>query len=313
MAAKTPSTQPNVRAPAAASPPSNSVTSPGSTGEMMPQPRMIRTSVRKMNRTAGSRPVAGRAADTPEAQGPTPALASLSPTKNGTRSIRRESFRFVPHFYAMSPALLRALVAWLLLLTAAVAQTGELRFSQSLKAEDRAEAGLTRLSSDEIAVIDALVRRDTGTRAGTAAGDQTPVSFSQRLSVSERGAAGLAKLNATELPKLDAFVARHQSARLARSLLAPPTYVTRPSRVTPTEKKKERQIHGSYSLSFGVGSGGYSEKSGSMMLTLDDPERGLSISVGYTETHTKGGYIYRDPFYDPLRGGPMDTVAPFRP
>ena len=213
----------------------------------------------------------------------------------------------------MSPALLRALVAWLLLLTAAVAQTGELRFSQSLKAEDRAEAGLTRLSSDEIAVIDALVRRDTGTRAGTAAGDQTPVSFSQRLSVSERGAAGLAKLNATELPKLDAFVARHQSARLARSLLAPPTYVTRPSRVTPTEKKKERQIHGSYSLSFGMGSGGYSEKSGSMMLTLDDPERGFSISVGYTETHTKGGYIYRDPFYDPLRGGPMDTVAPFRP
>jgi len=240
-------------------------------------------------------------------------MASLRPTKDGTRSIRRESFRFVPHFSAMSPAPLRAVVAWLFLLTAAVAQTSEIRFSQSLTADDRAAAGLTRLTSDEVAVIDALVRRDTGTRAGTASGEQAPATFSQRLSVNERSAAGLAKLNTTELPKLDTLIARHQSARLARSLLAPPSYVTRPSRVTPTETKKGREIHGSYSLSFGFGSGGYSEKSGSMMLTLDDPERGLSISVGYTETHTKGGYIYRDPFYDPLRGGPMDTVAPFRP
>ena len=217
----------------------------------------------------------------------------------------------------MSPALVRSLVAWLLVLSAAVAQTGDVRFSQTLSAEDRTAAGLPRLSSDEVAVIDALVRRDTGTRAGTAANDQASATFSQRLSADERRAAGLAKLSAVELPKLDAFVARHQSARLARSLLAPPSYVTRPSRVTPTETKKGREIHGSYSLSFGFGSGGYSEKSGSMMLTLEDPERGYSISVGYSETHTKGGYIYRDPLYDPLRdplrGGPMDTATPFRP
>jgi hypothetical protein len=217
----------------------------------------------------------------------------------------------------MSPAVLRRLVAWLLVLAAAVAQASDVRFSQALSAEDRTAAGLPRLTSDEVAVIDALVRRDTGTRAGTDAKDPTPATFSQRLNANERRAAGLAKLGPAELPKLDAFVARHQSARLARSLLAPPSYVTRPSRVTPTETKKGRQIHGSYSLSFGFGSGGYSEKSGSMMLTLEDPERGFSISVGYSETHTKGGYIYRDPLHDPLRdplrGGPMDTVTPFRP
>lgn len=217
----------------------------------------------------------------------------------------------------MRPALLRSLVAWLFVLSAAVAQTGDVRFSQALSAEDRNAAGLPRLSSDEVAVIDALVRRDTGTRAGTDATDQTPATFSQRLNHNERRAAGLAKLGPAELLKLDAFVARHQSARLARALLAPPSYVTRPSRITPTETKKGRQIHGSYSLSFGFGSGGYSEKSGSMMLTLEDPERGFSISVGYSETHTKGGYIYRDPLHDPLRdplrGGPMDTVPPFRP
>ena len=213
----------------------------------------------------------------------------------------------------MQPALLRGLVAWLWALTVVGAQASDVRFSQALKAEERTAAGLARLSSDEVAVIDALVRRDTATRAGTASGEAAAATFSQRLSTSERSAAGLAKLNATELPKLDGLVAQHQSARLARSLLAPPSYVARPSRVTPIEKKKERALHGSYSLSFGMGSGGYSEKSGSMLLTYEDPERGFSISVGYSETHTKGGYIYRDPYYDPVRGGLLDTVSPLEP
>ena len=74
---------------------------------------------------------------------------------------------------------------------------------------------------------------------------------------------------------------------------------------TPTEAKKEREIHGSFSLSYGFGSGGYSEKTGSMVLTLDDPARRYSISIGYSESHIKGGSVYRDPFYlrdpfDPL-------------
>lgn len=218
----------------------------------------------------------------------------------------------------MRIALLRSFGAWLLLLSAAGAQPADARFSSTLSAEERATAGLARLTSDEVAVIDALVRRDTASRAGTAAAtakDETaaPAAFSQRLNADERRAAGLAKLGPAELSQLDAAIARLQSARLARSLLGPPSFVSRPTRVTPIEKKKEREIHGSFSLSYGFGSGGYSEKSGSMVLTLDDPQRGFSISVGYSETHTKGGYVLRDPFHDPLRGGPMDTAAPFRP
>ncbi len=224
----------------------------------------------------------------------------------------------------LNRALLRCLTLGLLVLTAAVTRANDLRFSQSLNAEDRSAAGITRLSSDEVAVIDALVRRDTATR-GSPTPDPTepaaPATFSQRLTADERRTAGFAKLSATELPKLDAFIDRHQNARLARSLLAPPTFVSRASRVVPTEKKKEREIHGSFSLSYGMGSGGYSEKTGSMVLTLEDPDRGYSISVGYSESHIKGGsgYIYRDPtlyrdpFHDSLRGGPMDTVTPFRP
>ena len=125
-------------------------------------------------------------------------------------------------------------------------------------------------------------------------------TFSQRLTGDEQRTAGLLKLSATELPKLDGFINRFQNAKLARTLLAPPTYLARSSRVTPTEAKKEREIHGSFSLSYGFGSGGYSEKTGSMLLTMDDPARRFSISVGYSESHIKGGngYIYRDPFYD---------------
>lgn len=188
----------------------------------------------------------------------------------------------------------------------------DVRFSQVLSREDRAAAGLGSLSSDEVAVIDALVRRDTA-RVGAAKPDEvTAPQFSARLTADERRTAGLEKLKGAEIAKLDELIERQQSAKLARTLLAPPAYLSRTSRVTPTEKKKEREIHGSFSLSYGFGSGGYSEKTGSMVLTMEDPDRGYSISIGYSESHIKGGSVYRpiyeDPFYSP--GTPIGTVRP---
>jgi hypothetical protein len=177
------------------------------------------------------------------------------------------------------------------------AAAGDVRFSNTLNADERDASGLTRLTSDEVAVIDALVRRDTTARAGSTNSDAA-ATFSQRLTRDERGTGGLIKLNVKELTKLDGFVDRYQNAKLARTLLAPPTYLARSSRVTPTEAKKEREIHGSFSLSYGFGSGGYSEKTGSMVLTMEDPARRYSITVGYSESHIKGGSVYRDPFYD---------------
>jgi hypothetical protein len=214
----------------------------------------------------------------------------------------------------MKPTFVSWLAVSLIAFAVLRADPADPRFSQTLNAEDRAAAGLTRLSSDEVAVIDALVRRDTAARAGATNSDHVAATFSQRLTERERQTAGLPKLSTTELPKLDALIDRHQNAKLARILLAPPTYLARSSRVTPTEAKKEREIHGSYSLSYGFGSGGYSEKSGSMVLNFEDPARGYSISIGYTETHIKGGRgIYRDPLYDPLRGGPLENATPFQP
>jgi hypothetical protein len=50
-----------------------------------------------------------------------------------------------------------------------------------------------------------------------------------------------------------------------------------------------------------------------MVLTLEDPAKGYSISVGYTETHTKGGvpyYLYRDPLYDRVYNPLSDPLRP---
>lgn len=209
-----------------------------------------------------------------------------------------------------SALLLAAALLWPL--SRAIAE--ELRFSATLGTAERTASGLAKLTSDQVAVIDAFVRRDTTSRgsAQTPTGEKADSSFSQRITAEERKTAGLPTLAAAEVAQLNALVERHQTARLARTLLAPPVYLARNSRVTPTEKKKEREIHGTFSLSYGMGSGGYSEKTGSMVLTMDDPARGYSISVGYRESHVKGGYgVYRDPYYDYPRGLTPDD--PFRP
>ncbi len=212
----------------------------------------------------------------------------------------------------MKNALSRWVAIGLLAITAAYGNSGDTRFSLTLNPDDRAASGMARLSTDEVAVIDALVRRDTTSRAGATTDSGAP--FSQRLTADERKTAGLLKLSETELPRFNAFVERYQTAKLARTLLSPPVYLARSSRVTPTEAKKEREIHGSFSLSYGVGSGGYSEKTGSMVLTMDDPEKRFSITVGYSESHVKGGSVYRDPFYrDPFYYDRYDPLYdPFR-
>lgn len=214
------------------------------------------------------------------------------------------------------PILLAVFLTWAGL--AATAAANDLRFSVSLEPVERTACGLTRLSSDQVAVLDAFVRRDTGTRGSSAPADPTKgppssAAFSQRLTVGERETAGLPTLTPAELAQLDATVERHQNARLARTLLAPPSFLSPRRQIVPTERKTEREIHGSFSLSYGMGSGGYSEKSGSMVLTLEDPAKGYSISVGYTETHTKGGtpyYLNRDPLYDRMYNPLSDPLRP---
>ena len=188
-------------------------------------------------------------------------------------------------------------------LMAAVPATGraaDARFSQILTAGEFTDAGLKRLSSDQVAVLDALVRRDLANQTAPSRGDAPPaVRFSQRLTADERSVAGLTLLTETELARLDAYAERHATARLARVLLAPPSFVPPSLRLRPAETKTAPEVHGSFSLGMGWGKGGYSERTGSMNLKYEDPVHGLSVSVGYSETHAKGPAIYRDPYIGP--------------
>ncbi len=190
------------------------------------------------------------------------------------------------------------------------------RFSNQLNAAEKAASGVTKLTSEQVAILDALYRRDTTKRGSTLApqsnAEAPPAEFSRRLTADERRITGIASLTEAEVAKLDGFIERQQNAQLVRIFLAPPPLVAR--RDVRTESREARRIHGSFTLSYGFGKGGYSEKTGSMQVTLDDPERNFSLTVGYTQSHVKGGYSYYpgylyDPFYEPLSRPPSDLPS----
>ncbi|MDO8539081.1 MAG: hypothetical protein Q7S40_01460 [Opitutaceae bacterium] len=196
------------------------------------------------------------------------------------------------------------LILTLSCLTGGIARAadGIVRFTQALSVPERAECGVNRLTSDQAAVLDALVRREAGSRVAASAESTTATKpFSKRLTADERRLTGMNGLSATEITKLDALIERHANANVARTLLAPPVYIRRSAPVEPVEKDDRRQIHGTFSLSYGWGKGGYSERTGAMMMNYDDPAGRYSIAIGYSETHVKlpegqGVYLEGPPF-----------------
>jgi hypothetical protein len=212
--------------------------------------------------------------------------------------------------------------AWLFLIGACCAlatisrAAGTDRFSQALDAEERRVIGIDRLTSDQVAILDALVRRDLAGRSLSEPATNPPTVFSQRLSADERRNAGVAGMTDDGRRRLDAAVARYQSSGMSQSLMTPPVFLPRNTvSVRPREKKgkPEREVHGSFTLAYGWGDG-YSTRSGSMVVNMTDPEKKYSITIGYGETHVKGNPgpgILLDrgsPYYGPL--GPGDLLRP---
>jgi hypothetical protein len=173
-------------------------------------------------------------------------------------------------------------------LAATVRATDLTRFSQVLTAEQRAATGLDQLTSDQLAVLDALVRRDDAYAVPSTAAHPRPARFSQRLNADERRNAGLARLSAEELARLDALVEQRVPVHLP--VVAPAFGATTP---TVEVERVRPQIHGEVTLGMGWGSGGYSEMGGSMVVDYSDPAHGLDVLMGYSEVHTKGSYLYR--------------------
>jgi hypothetical protein len=174
--------------------------------------------------------------------------------------------------------------------TSAGLAAGESRFSRTLTQVQIEQVGLEKLSSDQLAVLDALIRRDTDTRASGRGSKLLSLRFSQRLSPDELKNSGLAALPDGQRVSLDAMIEQY-----ARPALAISSGSSMPSGSVLVAKNFERplEIHGSFSLMYGQGSGGYSEYGGAMTLTYEDPLRGFAIAVGYSELHSSGGNGYR--------------------
>jgi hypothetical protein len=171
------------------------------------------------------------------------------------------------------------------------------RFSQALAISERAEIGFNRLSSDQVAVLDALVRRDLAAKSASRSRDAVPAPrFSQRITAEERATAGLAIFSERELSRLDELVEQHDSSVLARELLAPPTYYPVGLRPLPRETKSTPEVHGSFTLGYAFGKGGYSEKFGGVNLNYEDPVHHFAVEFSYSESHIKGPVPYRDDY-----------------
>ena len=189
-------------------------------------------------------------------------------------------------------------VWWLTLLglacTVVNASAGEdQRFSATLNAEHRAAAGFNRLTDDNLAVIDALVRQEEALlrRRGPSA---LFWSFSGRRSVHEKEIAGLTRLNAEEVAQVDALIA----ARLGTALpLFSAGVGASPLRLPPAEKHR-LEIHGSVSLMYGWNNAG-SVRGGELIVNVRDPARpNFSLTISYAEYRGKGLTPYYEPSFD---------------
>ena len=157
------------------------------------------------------------------------------------------------------------------------------RFSGDLSADERIQCGLQKLDDTQLACVDALVQRELllakqGRTKGFAK------TFSQRRTDMEIKATGLSLLTEEEKTGIDTRVA----AKLALTPIPAAPLAMGSDAVTIDVKKKGLEVHGSVSLMVGGNSNGGSFYGGAMETTLSDRARGLDLTVGYSEIHSKG-------------------------
>jgi hypothetical protein len=191
------------------------------------------------------------------------------------------------------------------MITAAVfaASAEDVRFSQQLSASQRLECGLQRLSSDQLAVLDALVRRDENWNVKPKAAPPAIPRFSQRLSSDERRTAGLETLDRADLFNLDDCVAQIEFGTSQTQ----PAGSSADASLQPQIQRPRLEVHGMLTFVVGGGSGGRSEMGGSMAFMVADPAHNLSVFVDYEEMHAKSSLSGRGCYGDPRYRSPMDA------
>jgi hypothetical protein len=163
----------------------------------------------------------------------------------------------------------------------------DIRFSATLTPAQRLGTGLSQLTSDNVAVIDGLVRQDEAASKFKHNGvDHT--RFSQRRTAHERTIAGLDGLTAARLAQLDQLVRQ----RIVGPEPEPATTATLSSGsagpgVKSVDYVRPLEIHGEIFYTYGWSKAG-SFQGGGLVLTYDDPAHRFSVAVGYSEFHGKG-------------------------
>ncbi len=209
-------------------------------------------------------------------------------------------------------------VALCTLRTGALAAEPEARFSKSLAPAELSAAGLGQLSSDQLAVLDALVRRDIAA-ARFVSKQPRAARFSDRLTADERRNAGVDLLNESEVAALDASV---------QSLITPPTPAGNlgaggpagPYSVPSLKLRRDPRIETHLAVMVAVGSHDYSAFGAGIEVSYVNPDNDFGLSLSYSEVHEKGGPPYRYHYgrygydrygYDRYGYGPGRALDPF--
>lgn len=183
------------------------------------------------------------------------------------------------------------------LLNAVAVRADEPGFTAKLSATDQAATGLTKLSAEQTAALDAQIAREiTVARQGDVVAFSR--SFMQRRSADQLTAAGLTALTPEERTQLDRVVALAVAQRPAIVVQTLTAKAKAADDAVETITYKP-QLHGEVTLTFGTAGGGRNFYGGSFTTVYDDPQRKFSVAFTYAEYHGKGLL----PFDDCLRSG----------
>jgi hypothetical protein len=166
-------------------------------------------------------------------------------------------------------------------------------FTTSLSQEQKTAAGLTNLTSAELAALDRLVAADTAGGRRTHAPALND-HFTRRYSEAETKEAGLDRLTPEQLEKLDELI----TSAIA---VAPPPQPRERPRVRDGEILSEQgrmQVHGGASLTMGWAGGGRNYREVGAWVSYFDPVTGLGLSVGFSRyTGDLLGSYYGNNYY----------------
>jgi len=172
------------------------------------------------------------------------------------------------------------------------------RLSDSIDDAQRAACGLTRLSADQVACVDAIVDRELrlAKQGNTKAFAK---SFTTRRTDSENAATGLPALSPAERQALDDLVAGRLAALRdpAPSGKTHATAGTAPDSIAFAPRKLE--VHGTASVWVGSDFRGGSMYGGSLVTTLSDPSGKWALTLGYAHSRGNGMYPYSPYMLDP--------------